>query len=150
MSEHPPTVPRAALLGAALLLGLALLLAALGRGTGVGTTVNPTSVAVEQTPLRFEDLPDGAVAVRARAGEAPLAVLEPGSHGFLRSVVRGLVRERRLRDIGSEPAFQLVRWADGRLTLDDPATGRSVELGVFGPANAEVFARLLIAARSAS
>jgi hypothetical protein len=32
---------------------------------------------------------------------------------------------------------------DGRLTLEDPATGRRMDLSAFGPSNAAVFARVL-------
>jgi hypothetical protein len=34
---------------------------------------------------------------------------------------------------------------DGRLTLQDPATGRNLDLLAFGPTNAALFARLLAA-----
>ena len=42
-----------------------------------------------------------------------------------------------------DPPFRLARWSDGRLTLEDPTTGRRIELGAFGPTNAEVFAELM-------
>ena len=149
MSEPSPVerFPRGALLGATVLLGLTLLLAATARQTGVGVTTNPTSTVVEQHALRFEDRPDGAVEVRTVADGEVIERLAPGTNGFVRSVLRGLVRERTRRGIGAEPPFELTRWADGRLSLDDPATGRTVELGVFGPSNADAFARLLLAAR---
>ena len=41
----------------------------------------------------------------------------------------------------------LTRWADGRLTLNDPSTGHVVALEAFGPDNARAFARLLPALR---
>ncbi len=139
-------IPRGVLLGAAALVGVTLLAAGTARWTGIGTTPNPTSAAVDRLALNFEDRPNGAVAVVAADEERVVEVLEPGTNGFLRSVVRGLVRERRARGIGPEPAFHLTHWADGRLSLDDPATGRTVELGAFGPTNAGVFAQLMAAA----
>jgi len=143
-SEHP-RLPRGLLLGAAAVVALTLVAAATSRVTGVGRTENPTSTAVEQRMLRFEDRPDGAVVVwDAEAGEA-VHVLAPGTNGFVRGVLRGLTRERKLRGVGREPAFQLTRWADGRLSLQDPSTGRVVELGVFGPTNAEPFVEILMA-----
>ena len=39
--------------------------------------------------------------------------------------------------------FGLIGRADGRLTLEDPATGRRVDLESFGPTNAAVFAQIL-------
>ena len=40
-------------------------------------------------------------------------------------------------------AFRMTGRADGKLTLEDPATGRRVDLGSFGPTNAAVFAGLM-------
>jgi len=56
-----------------------------------------------------------------------------------------LARTRRSEGIGSEDPFHLASWSDGRLTLDDPATGRHLELEAFGSLNTEVFGRLLTA-----
>jgi putative photosynthetic complex assembly protein len=59
--------------------------------------------------------------------------------------LRALARERQKRDLGAGPAFELIARADGRLTLNDPATGERLDLESFGPTNAAVFARLLTA-----
>ncbi len=37
--------------------------------------------------------------------------------------------------MGAETPFRLTRWSDGRLSLDDPATDRHVDLEAFGPTN---------------
>ncbi len=39
--------------------------------------------------------------------------------------------------------FHLTRWSDGRLTIDDTATGQLIELEAFGHTNEDAFARLL-------
>ena len=70
-------------------------------------------------------------------------VASPGTNGFLRSTMRGLARDRKRQDLGAEAPFRLTRWADGRLSLQDEATGRSIDLGAFGPTNAAVFAHLM-------
>ena len=57
--------------------------------------------------------------------------------------LRALARERKKRDLGSGPPFELLARADGRLTLVDPSTGARIDLESFGPANAGVFARLM-------
>jgi len=142
---HEPSdgqLPRGALFGAAALIGVAILAAAGARLTGVGTTPNPTGDAVERIALRFDDRGDGAVVVHAVDDDRVLEVLEPGTNGFARGVLRGLARARRAQGVGARPPFELTRWADGRLSLDDPSTGRSVELGAFGPTNAAAFADL--------
>jgi len=137
-------VPRSALIGAASLIAAVLLLVGFARVSGVGTTENPTSEPVGKQAIYFEDGADGSVTVLAPERDRVIAVLPPGTNGFIRSVVRGLARERRLRGLGPEGSFELSRWTDGRLSLDDPVTGRTVELGAFGPTNARAFARLLV------
>jgi putative photosynthetic complex assembly protein len=116
--------------------------AALARTTGVGTVRLPDGVAVATRDVRFTDEADGAVGVWDASGTR-LASLAPGTNGFARGVLRGLARERRREGIGTQPVFRLIRWADGRLTLDDTATARHVDLDVFGPTNVAAFARLL-------
>ncbi len=142
--------PRGALLGAAALIGFALTAATVGRITGLGSTHMPAGFAVESSDLHFADRGDGAVVIsEARSGRV-VDVISPGTNGFLRSVMRGLARDRKRQDLGAEPAFRLTRWSDGRLSLEDEATGRRIDLGAFGPTNAGVFAHVLSTARSAT
>jgi putative photosynthetic complex assembly protein len=56
--------------------------------------------------------------------------------------MRGLARNRKLHEAGAETPFVLTRWSDKRITLDDPDTGRRMDLGAFGRPNAEAFERL--------
>lgn len=105
---------------------------------------SPDAGAVLVRSLRFEDRPDGSVAViDARSGRQIESV--QGEAGFLRGSLRALARERRKRSLGPEAAFELIGRADGRLTLSDPATGERIDLESFGPTNAGVYARLLTA-----
>jgi putative photosynthetic complex assembly protein len=145
-AHEAPRVPRGALLGAALLVGFALLTAGGARVSGVGTTRTPAAAPVRVLDLRFTDRADGAVVVEdARRGET-LEVIAPGTNGFVRGVLRGMARERKRQDIGVEPPFRLTRWSDGRLSLDDPSTGRHVDLEAFGPANSGAFVRMMMIA----
>jgi len=142
---HSQPFPRAALIGAGALIAGALLLAVLGRVSGIGTTSMPAVAAAAVRDLRFVDGADGSVAIYDSAGQV-VAALPPGTNGFARGVLRGFARSRKLEHIGSQPPFRMTRWTDGRLTLADPSTGRIVDLDAFGPTNAEVFARLMTAA----
>jgi putative photosynthetic complex assembly protein len=137
--------PRAALIGAAVLITLTIGMAALGHLADVGTTRMPAAAVVQQRQVQFEDQPDGGIAVYDTQVHQRIALLAPGTNGFLRGVLRGLVRERRRADISGQAPFILTRWADGRLSLGDPATERQINLEVFGPTNVGVFARLLTA-----
>jgi putative photosynthetic complex assembly protein len=76
---------------------------------------------------------------------APIEVVAPATNGFLRATMRGLARQRIRQDSDREIPFRLTGWADGRLTLEDPTTGRKVEMEAFGITNEEVFAHLLTA-----
>jgi len=137
------SLPRGAIAGAAVLVAVTIVLAATARWSGFGTTRLPETVAVAARDLRFVDRADGAVVVHdARTGEL-VEVVAPGTNGFLRGALRGLARERRLHGIGAEPPFRLAAGADGRVTLEDPSTGRRIALEAFGPTNSGAFARLL-------
>ena len=143
--ESHGQVPRGALLGAALLVGLTLVLATTARMTDIGATRITEVPAVAAVDVRFADQADGSVSVTRVPDLTVSGALAPRTYGFARSTIRGLVRERRRENIGAEPPFRLTRWADGRLSLSDPATGRKIELDVFGPTNVAVFATLLTA-----
>jgi putative photosynthetic complex assembly protein len=136
--------PRGALIGAGSAIALALLAAIAGRLTG-SAAEPPATAAVVAHDLRFEDRPDGGVTVYDASDVQLVAIIAPGSNGFLRGTLRGFARERKRDEIGAQPPFRLTAWADGRLTLEDRSTGRHVELEAFGPTNEAVFARLLTA-----
>lgn len=139
---HDSPLPRSLLAGAALLVALAMAGASLTRGTGVGTVRMTHAPAAATLSLRFEDRADGALVARDAVGGAPIAVFPAGEGHFVRGTLRGLVRERKRLNLGPEVPFSLVRGIDGRLTLEDPATARHVDLDAFGPANAGAFAQL--------
>lgn len=134
-------VPRPLLWGAAALLALAVTGTAAVRWSGA-TIRAPDAPAVATIALRFEDRPDGSIAVLdGHSGKALRSIT--GEAGFVRGTLRGLARERKRMGGGPEQAFELVRRADGRLTLHDPVTGRVVDLDSFGPINSSGFAALL-------
>lgn len=139
--------------GALLLLATVLAGVAVSGLTGVGrlderqasaiVAPAPGALPARTLALYFEDRDDGAIAVLDETRTRELARIEPGTNGFMRSTLRGMARERRRHNLGAEQPFHLGREADGRLVLDDHATGRHVELQAFGPSNAAAFAALL-------
>jgi putative photosynthetic complex assembly protein len=97
--------------------------------------------------LVFADRADGALVIREVASGRPAMILEPGAPtGFIRGVLRGLMRERKLHEASRYAPLTLTQWADGALTLRDSATGRVIELGSFGSSNRATFAELLVKA----
>lgn len=89
------------------------------------------------------DRGDGGVVLTDAVTGRDVLLIAPGEDGFMRATLRGLARDRRLRDLGPEAPFRLSSFSDGRLTLDDTATGRRLDLLAFGQTQAEAFARLL-------
>ncbi|RIA56725.1 photosynthetic complex assembly protein PuhC [Dichotomicrobium thermohalophilum] len=141
-------VPLAALIGILLLIGFAVGAVFTGQVADVGRVSMPPSAEVDRVSLRFVDRRDGAVEVYKAATDERIAVVEPGTGGFIRGVLRGLVRERKLSGEVTRTPFMLRRWADGRLTLEDPQTGRVIDLGAFGVTNAGAFAKLMVSSQS--
>ena len=122
------------------------------RFTGVGAVHVPDAAAVSVREFRFEDRPDGSIVVLDASGKQLIDTVAPGTNGFLRGTMRGLARERKRQGVGPELPFRMIGRADGKLTLEDPGTGRRVDLGSFGPTNAAVFAQIMVShdpARSA-
>lgn len=141
--HHDRPFPRGALIGAAALIGFSLLAVTLARFAGLGPVTEPMAPVVQSRELCFADRADGAVIVYDRQGDEVVDLVPPGSGGFVRGVLRALARERRLQGDGASTPFRLSRLADGRLTLEDLATGRVIDLKAFGHTNEGAFARLL-------
>lgn len=146
---HAQTVPRGALFGAAFLIVGSLGLAASARSAHLSEPVKAAAPAREFVDVRFEDRPDGTLAVIGADSGREISAIAPGTNGFIRGVVRGMFRNRKLESMGHDGRFRLAREAEGRLTLVDPQTGRRVDLDSFGPTNSAAFATILIAGRSA-
>jgi putative photosynthetic complex assembly protein len=136
-------LPRPALVGAAVLVGSALLLAATVRLGGFDIRSLPEPQPRAVVDLKFQDLPDGAVAVSNARSGAVIEVIPFGTNGFLRAMMRNLAHDRRRRGIGDAVPFHLFSSTEGRLVLEDPTSGTHIELEAFGPTNAGVFARFL-------
>ncbi len=103
----------------------------------------PPAEIVESRDLRFEDRADRGINVIDAETGVVVAELAPGTHGFIRGMMRGLSRDRRVHRVGPEVPFTLARWSDGRHSLSDPSTGNVLHLAAFGFANVKEFADLL-------
>jgi putative photosynthetic complex assembly protein len=135
--------PRGALFGAVAVVCFAIAAASAARLGGIGVTRVTDTDAVASRELRFVDRADGGVDVVAADNGRTIEVLPAGHDGFVRIVLRGLARERMRQEHDRSIPFRLTRWADGRLSVEDPSTGRRVDLGAFGAVNAASFARLM-------
>jgi len=121
-------------------LSSVFLVVALLRGQGMEIPQDHSPISWQRT-LRFEDRPNGDVAVMD--GQSTVEITRyAGEQGFVRGILRTLARERMRRGIGSGPTFELIGHTDGRLTLLDPSTGQRINLESFGPTNMSSFAKL--------
>jgi putative photosynthetic complex assembly protein len=140
---------RSPIAGASLLVMLAIAGTTVVRLTGSVAKAPVAAVAVMHE-LRFEDGADGSILIYEAKHNKLIDRAAPGENNFLRGTLRGLARERKRIGVDSKPPFRLVSRADGRLMLEDPSTGRYVDLGSFGNTNRETFVRLLAIADAAS
>jgi len=105
------------------------------------TTGKPQPAAVvEEKWVILEGRDAQAVVVRNPDGTI-LADLPHG--GFITVIQNGMARERLVHRIEGNPPMRIVRYANGRLVAEDPATGWSAELYAFGADNKAAFERLL-------
>ena len=120
--------PLAPLLGAGVLITMTIALAAgpkLGYLPPIATarpsaprTMSPSS---RPRSLRFTDRADGALVIDDAARGTTAAVLPHGvNNGFIRGVLRGIARDRKLRGVGPAAPFTLTLFADDALTLTTP------------------------------
>ena len=143
MSATMARAPRAFHPMAIVLLGMAvssLVLVAAARWSGTKADTFDSPVTSSRA-LRFEDTPNGAVAVLDAASGAEVARFE-GEQGFVRGVLRAISRERKRRSVDHHLPLLLQGHADGSLTLDDTATGERIHLESFGPTQRASFAAL--------
>jgi putative photosynthetic complex assembly protein len=126
------------LLAAAAVSSLLLVAAARWSGTPVQQFDSPVT---HSRALQFEDTPQGAVAVRDATSGTELALFE-GEQGFVRGVLRAMVRERKRQGVDHHAPLLLQNHADGSLSLLDASTGERIHLESFGPTQRATFAQL--------
>lgn len=115
-----------------------------GSVSGPAAATLPQSEVVASRTLFFNDGTDGTVHVLEAATGRTIETIQPGEGGFVRGTLRGFARERRKFGLPPHADFTLTSWANGRLTLMDPETGRLVELSAFGTDNKKTFRRFLM------
>jgi putative photosynthetic complex assembly protein len=144
--NHAQTVPTGVLIGAGAMLVFSLIAAGVSSPTETerdGVLVDAPVISVQ---LQFEDADDGAIEVKRAEGGQSVARLAPQRHNFIRGVMRGMFRTRKLERIDRAHPFVLSELESGRLSLHDPQTDRRVDLSSFGSTNTAAFAALLKAA----
>lgn len=126
------------------MIGIALLsLAIVGYSVATGRphvgVPAPAKVVAERSVI-LEDLDAKHVIVRNPDGSV-LVDLPDG--GFVNVVGAAVKRTRVVHRIETNPPIRIVRYDDGRISAEDPATGWSAELYAFGADSKAAFERLL-------
>ena len=150
-SHQGEPFPKVMLILAALLVGGALLLAAMLRLTGTPAQSSPVLeraaagvVALKSRDLSFADQPDGSLRIVDVSTGNTAGVVEANSEsGFIRGMMRGLMRNRHQRGVGIAPPFRLTRWANGQLSITDTTSGYVTDLSGFGSTNRAAVEALL-------
>lgn len=126
-------IPKGLLIAIASLALVSLTLISLHQilGRDISGVPQPAEVLESRTFIMEGD----GVAVSAVQPDGTV-LLDTENGAFIAVVNDGLVRVRIVNDIQGNPPVTLSRLANGRLVLDDPATGWSTELTSFGAGNA--------------
>lgn len=136
-------IPALALIGAGALVGFTMLAVMVGRTERIGLSGNPNGSPVASVSLRVLDRPDGSIRVEDAVTQRLIQTIEPGQGNFVRATLRSFGQSRLRAGLTAAEPFRLTRYDDGSLALIDETTGRSVNMGAFGPTNALAFAKLL-------
>jgi putative photosynthetic complex assembly protein len=134
-------VPRLLLKG---MLALALSTLAI-TSFAVLTGREPSAQPAPSTPVReLWVILDGhdAQAVTVRRVDGSLLV-DLAHGGFVTVIQNGLATERRKHGMDPLLPVRIVEYENGRLAVEDPETGWSIELYAFGDQNKAAFERLL-------
>ncbi|MCX7288130.1 MAG: photosynthetic complex assembly protein PuhC [Rhodobacterales bacterium] len=98
------------------------------------------SEAVRDRWIVLEGHDAKAVTVRNTDGTV---MLDLPHGGFVTVIQNGLVTERKKHKVDPLLPVRIVEYANGRLAVEDPETGWSIELYAFGSDNKAAFERLL-------
>lgn len=143
MRRNDNMIPTGLLMGMVALVVVALGITTYARLTDRPLVGVPHEAAVTAgRAIILDGSRDGSVTVRDENGAV---ILEPDAEraGFISVIWRGLDRKRMIHQVAGNPPVKLVEYANGRLSLQDPASGWSAELANFGDMNEAAFARLL-------
>lgn len=141
--EHNELVPKRALQAAIFLVCFSLAAVSVATLTGYKWEWHPEGEIVSQRNVEFLDVGDGGVAVRDAGTGQTLGQYTFTENAFMRMVMLSFRHERAGIPGEHHEPFQIQKWADGRVTVADPVTGRSFEMAAFGRHQVEAFGGLL-------
>jgi putative photosynthetic complex assembly protein len=143
-SQSSHGVPKAPLRTAIALVASALVVVGLARIGGVSPEQSlGASEILQSRLLRFEDAADGSVRILDGETGKPIATAAPGTNGFLRGTLRGLMRVRKKAEVSYFVPYRLEQLSNGQLMLTDLGENITLDLNAYGQTNAAVFSAFL-------
>lgn len=140
-SENPEMIPKALLRGMLVLVLATLALVSFAVLTGRDHVGVPKEAAIiNERQIILQGHSAQAVTVLNVDGSV---MLDLPHGGFVTVIQSGLATERRKHGIDPLLPVRLVKYENGRLTIEDDETGWSAELYAFGADNEAAFERLL-------
>ena len=147
--NHDTRPPKALLMACAALVVFALLGVSVVRLTGSAHTSDWRPLTVDTLSFQFADGEGGEILALDADTGAVVHTWAPETGGFVRTSLRSLALDRAQDGVGAGPPFSLHMTGNGRLILEDPATGQWISLDAFGKDNVAEFERLFEEGRAA-
>ena len=141
--RQPEQFPKAALYGAAAVIFTSLALVTTARLTGYMENVDPGGTQAFTRDVIFKTSDNGIIAIEDAATGRPLGEFPVSENRFVRVVMSSLKFERDGANAADNSPYRIVRWEDGRVSVADPVSGRSIELAAFGRNQVATFENLL-------
>ena len=139
--QNREMIPNALLMGMAALALSTLAVVSFAVATDRPSVGVPAAgTAVQERFLILEGKSAQAVVVKDTDGTV---LMDLPHGGFVTVIQSAMARARLVARIEGNPPIRLVRYDNGRLVAEDPATGWSAELYAFGQDNKAAFERLL-------
>ena len=146
LNRVPPTRSAGFPTWALAVAGGAMVATIIAAAIGGTPTIMPRAAVMATRMLRFDDQANGAVRVVDADTGRDVAMLAPGTNGFIRATLRGLSHSGGHEEhVRANHPFRVSTLSDGRVTLVDDQSGRTLDLEAFGSLNAGAFAALLTA-----
>jgi putative photosynthetic complex assembly protein len=134
-------IPSVLLYGMAALALATLIVVGFAAATDRAKVGTPAAgIAVQERFLILEGKSAQAVVVKDTDGTV---LMDLPHGGFITVIQSAMARARTVARVTGNPPLRIVRYDNGRLVAEDPATGWSAELYAFGQDNKAAFERLL-------
>jgi putative photosynthetic complex assembly protein len=148
IDTHP--FPRGALLAAGALVAGCLISVSVVRLSewdqgrpGLMAGMEDTAPVLRERHVTFREHEDQTLTVLDAQNGLVIARYRPSEAGFVRGLLRGLRRDRLGQAEPFALPFRIIAFSDGRLAVEDPASGRRIDAGAFGADNRSTIEALL-------